>query len=327
MEKKQLQFAAMLGDKRVYAKGMRGDCSNTVKAVGGVVAGAVGGMIAGPIGAGLATTIFNEAWETGSELINGQPYSVPTFQDMAPGMNNPQFQVKDQFLGQTQQNDRFETLNTWFFEVFKPWAESYFNEDEFQELPADQAKTKVNEIILNLEALRLMYKVQAIEKGNELAGTQLGNGNTISAQIDINGSNPDGMVEFESLRTKSDAFAFLSDLIKDIFLKSMDNQGQSVFTKTIENFDPNRYDINEPESITYSNIATTDVELFVFTPGESISIDYTDGESQSANDQAKKPETAFVSTNKNYKYFGVAGLLIALPWTYKKLFNSAKKKK
>lgn len=329
MEQQGLQFAAMLGSNGIHAKGMRGDCANTVKAVGSAVAGAVGSKFGGPIGAGIARTLFNEAWQTGKEIINGQPYTPPTLEQVKDGfgMNSPQFQIKDNILGQIQQNDRFEKLNDWFFNIFKPWAENYFDEDDIQELTPDEAKSKVNEIILNLEALRLMYQAQAVEKANALTGSQLGNGSQIRAQIDINGADPDGIVEFESLRSKSDAFAFLSDTIKDIFLKNMDNKNKNVLTKTIENFDPSRYDVNEPESIVYSSLATTSIDLFVFTANENISINYTDGETQRANDQVNKPETVFINNDKIQKSYGIIGLLIFVPWAYKKLFKSAKKNK
>jgi len=329
MEKQGLKFVQMLGP----ANPMRGGCGDTVKAVGNMVAGHIAGQF--------GQNVFNEVWQTGEEIINGEEYSVPSFNQIfngttvgnaagtfGVGKNNTPIQT----LGQAESNIRFENLKNWFFNKFEPWVDDYISPD-IKNLPNDQYRQRINEILLNLEALRLLYQEQAISETEEISLTQGKGGVADNLDIvQIYNPNADGvrlnLVNFEELKTKSDAFAFLADTIRRIFEKRMKKREVELFTKKLKNFDPTRYNVNGPENLNTEGLSRTDVEMYVFDENDQLDVTYQDGDEVEEDEQVDEISgvTSFIdSISKPNAALTVVGVLIAGAYGFKKLRGSAKK--
>ena len=239
-----------IGMKGYNERGMTGNCREAARGAAIGIGTAIGGPIGGTI-AGVAFTYFEDDI-FGTQGLLG-----------VIGMNkSTAFQAA--------------RLKQWFNEKFTPWQEVYFT--DLSGLSDEDFKDKINDMILNLETIRLMYELEKEKQYNTRKGMNKG------TDFDI--------PELSDIETKADAFKYLVDMIRDVFLEKMKEggkkPGKGLETKTVKNFKPEYYlNLDAPENINYTTGAKTDVDVYVFSENEelNLNIDRSVDNESNGNDQ------------------------------------------
>ena len=248
--------------------GMAGWLKSAINKIGAAIASAIGTALAGPIGGAIALKAYDAT--VGDNLGDW----VLGAGDRGLGLNGPKMSQQKQ-----------EKLLKWLQERVQPWFNSYLDKNLHKIQDNDRYKRKVNDMLLNLEALRLMYKAQAESNSRQ---KNLGD---ISIE------------DFQDIKAKSELFKLLTEIVRESFIAEMKRREVKVFTKQINGFDPSRYDVNGPETITYTGEARTSVKLFVFDRLERLNIEYNDGEEVNEDDDAQEARSG-LNNNKGLKAAG-----------------------
>lgn len=258
--------------------GMAGGIANFINKVGAAIATAIGTALAGPIGGTVALMTYNAV--VGDDLGNW----VEGAANRGLGLNGPGMREISQ--------EKQEKLLNWLKDTVQPWLDRYLDKDLHKETDNDTYKRKVNQMLINLEALRLMYKAEA---KTEAKAKNFGN---VSVE------------DFKDIKAKSEFFKLLSEIVRETFIDEMKRRKVEVFTKQINGFDPSRYEVDGPENISYVGQAKTSVKLFVFDALERLNITYDDGEEVSEDDDVENAES-ILNDNKGLKIaatiFGILG--------------------
>lgn len=277
----ELPYVAMNGYNE---KGMTGACREAARGVAVGIGYAIG-KDAGAVIAGAAFSYFEDD-------IFGKPEP-----------KKPVFSPSGNFSGGLRgvsngmaRSTAFQAaiLEKWFNNKFQPWQKAYFT--DLSDLSDEEFKNDINDKLLNLEAIRLMYKSENIKKDrvNGMASP--------STDYDI--------PKISDIETKAEAFKYLTDMIRDIFLKTMSERGRTpkegIKMKTVKNFKPESYEnLDAPEDIEYEGGAKTDVDIYVFSENDTGGVDIEDTDNSTLEEKKtgdievvknpENPETIFSS--------------------------------
>lgn len=212
-------------------RGMTGDCRGAARVAAVGIGTAIGGVVGGAV-AGAAFEYFEE------DIFGPRSMSGMT------------------------RSTAFEAamLEKWFNNKFQPWQKRYFT--DLSNLSDQDYKDTINSMLLNLEAIRLMYEAKGTRRS--------GSGMNAGTDYDI--------PEVDEIETKAGAFKYLVDMVRDVFLETMEERGKKpgkgIQMKTVKNFKPENFkNLDRPEQISYEGGAKTDVDVYTFSKDEELDLD------------------------------------------------------
>lgn len=234
--------------------------------VGAVVAGFASDVIEGMVGGQGFGEAMGSAWQS-------QVQSVQDF--LSPNHGNTQARGKSSKSTEDYKQDVIDGVKDWHDAQFIPWAKIYLQKlspEQNSDFNSPAFREKVNEVIKNLEALRLYYKMKAETRAQQGRGLQL-----------------DIVLDEADFKSKASLFLAYKEVIQTAYSDYMTSNGKSANTETVS-FEAHNFNADGPESVYWNGVeATSQIVLFREPKSIELTTDFPGGTRDPKEPTTKQP--------------------------------------
>lgn len=248
--------------------------------IGKAIGGAIGAAIGGPVGAAIGGYVGARI----DELIAGtkpQWNQFPT-----PGGGNISMWGGSKAENLIEELNDIELQNKykkWIDEKFLPWAKNYFKKIngsyDSSYLKSKKYKKEINEVLTNLNALRVYYKAEQQKVGFRGLGS-----------IDIDEA-------IHESKTREELMMILIEAVTKSYAKVLKDKGFKVPRLVANQINVKDINVNSPEELDWSGI-TASVEIKLFEVQSSNDLSIVRDPSKNINQDDKEISSPIVDEDK-----------------------------